>query len=217
MNKKFLIYCCAGAGGLFLQSIFAKMMNIDLAPKFSETGNCHDLGRGSWKGFPGVVFLGNHWYENYKPNRRLYYSHVLPDDFAGANPDVEIVYIHADVEDYQKVTELYVCKAWPDIWSPEEYKKWASPFYPPYSKNNIADSELIRNDLINDLLVTHTSLWFQNKDPKNYNHVINFKTIMGLDNLKLDQMVADIVGVPSTKEISNYVLEYQQLNQRLYF
>jgi hypothetical protein len=59
--------------------------------------------------------------------------------------------------------------------------------------------------------------WFKNKDPKNYSHVINFKTIMGLDNLKLDQIVADIVNAPTTQEISKYVLDYQQLNKHLYF
>ena len=215
--KRFLIYCCAGTGGLFLQSIFAKMMNIDVSPKFSDTGNCHDLGHGAWQGVPEAVFIGNHWNNTYRPGKRLYYSHVLPDDFAESNPDIEIVYVQVDAEDYQKVTELYVCKAWPDLWTQEEYNKWASLYYPTYSKNNIADSELIRNDLIRDLLTNHTVIWFKNKDPKNYNHVINFKTIMGLDNLKLDQIVADIVGVLGAKEITNFVLEYQQLNQRLYF
>jgi hypothetical protein len=215
--KRFLIYCCAGTGGLFLQSIFAKMMNIDVAPKFSDTGNCHDLGHGAWQGVPEAVNIGDYWNNTYRPGKRLYYSHVLPDDFAESNPDIEIVYVQVDAEDYQKVTELHVCKAWPDLWTQEEYNKWASPYYPPYNKNNIADSALIRNDLIRDLSTNHTVIWFKNKDPKNYNHVINFKTIMGLDDLKLDQIVADIVGVLGTKEISNFVLEYQQLNQRLYF
>jgi hypothetical protein len=215
--KKFLIYCCSGTGGLFLQSVFAKIMSIDVAPKFSKSGNCHDMGQGAWRGMPELIVIGDHWNKNYQPNKRLYYSHVLPDEFADLNPDIEIVYIHVDTEDYQKVTELNVCKAWPDMWTQEEYNKWASPHYPPYDKNNITESDLVRNDLIHDLLIMHTLPWFKNKDPKFYNHVINFKTIMGLDNLKLDQVVADIVGVSSTKEISNYVLEYQQLNQSLYF
>ena len=214
--KKFLIYSCAGTGGLFLQSIFAKMMNINVAPKFSDTGNCHDLGRGAWQGVPEAIFIGNYW-NDYRPGKHLYYSHVLPDEFAESTPEIEIVYVHVDPEDYQKVTELYVCKAWPDLWTQEEYNKWVSPYYPAYSKNNIAESALIRNDLISDLLTTHTVTWFKDKDPNNYNHVINFKTIMGLDNLKLDQVVADIVGVSTTKEISDYVQNYQQLNQRLYF
>lgn len=217
--KRFLIYCCAGTGGLFLQSIFAKMMNIDISPKFSNTGHCHDLGYGNWARSVDLraMFIGNQWDELYRPNKLLYYSHVLPDDFIEENPDVSIVYIHAEVEDYQKITELYVCKAWPDMWSQDEYNKWASPYYPPYNKNNISESELVRNDLITDLLVTHTVPWFKDKIPNNYSHVINFKTIMGLDNLKLDQVVADIVNTPTTQEISKYVLDYQQLNKHLYF
>jgi hypothetical protein len=142
---------------------------------------------------------------------------VLPDDFIESNPDISVVYIHAEVEDYQKITKLFVHKAWPDLWTQEEYNKWTSPHYPPYNKNNIAESVLIQNDLIADLLVTRTVPWFNNKDPKNYSHVINFKTIMGLDNLKLDQVVADIVNTPTTQDISKYVLDYQQLNKHLYF
>jgi hypothetical protein len=215
--KKFLVYCCPGTGGHFLVSIFARMMNIDGVLQFSSIGDCHNLGQGDWKGMPGIVFIGNYWKGNYRPNKHLYYSHVLPEDFADSNPDIEIVYIHADDQDYKKVTELYVRKAWPNLWTPEEYAKWASPNYPPYNKNNIDESDLIRNDLVNDLLVTHTKHWFVNKDPKNYNHVINFKTIMGLDTQRIDQVVADIVGTSSTKEISDFADGYQQLNKRLYF
>jgi hypothetical protein len=198
-------------------SLFAKLMDIPVQPTFSNTGNCHDLGHGNWKGAPGVVFLGDYWDLNYQPGARLYYSHQLDPDFRQQNPDVKFVGITVLPEDYPLITRLLVKKAWPDKWTPVEYNKWVGPDYPAYSCNNIAESDIICNDLIADLLVTLINPWFENNKNVAYDYTINFRTIMGLDSLVLDQCVSNIVGSPLTVELHKLVQTYQQLNQQLYF
>lgn len=217
MTKRYLIHCCAGPGGLFLTSVFAKIMNIDIDPQLSSTGHCHDQGHGAWRGAPGVTFVANHWQLNYRPGSRLYYVHELDPLFRAENPDVEFVKITAQPEDYHKITELYVKKAWPDIWTQEEYAKWASPDYPPYSVNNIADSELICSDLINDFTQSITAAWFERNQHQACDYTVDFRTIMGLDDQDLDQVVADIVGLPTNNNIHQFVVDYQTLNKKLYF
>lgn len=214
---RYVIYCCGGPGGLFLTSVFAKIMGVSVNPNFSNTGNCHDLGHGVWKGAPGANFLGDHWELNYRTNCPLYYAHRLPPTFRNDNPDIKFVFIDVEPEDYRTVTTLLVKKAWPDIWTQEEYNKWKGPDYPPYSNNNIADSKLIVQDLVNNLTITYTQEWIERNAHEHYDYRINFKTILGLDNLVLDQIVSDIVQQPTTEKIHQYVVDYQQLNQRLYF
>jgi hypothetical protein len=103
------------------------------------------------------------------------------------------VYVDIDPEDYRTVTTLAVKKAWPDIWTQEEYNKWKSPNYPPYNKNNINESKLIVQDLVNDLVITTTQAWSERTMHEQYDYRINFKTILGLNNFVLDQIVSDII------------------------
>ena len=184
---------------------------------FSNTGNSHDMGKGPWKGSENVCCIGCHWDINYLPGYQLYYSHTLPHNFAKTHANIELISITTDPRDYTKVTELYVTKAWPDLWTPEEYAKWASPSYPHYSRNNIADSELIRNDLIRDLEITNIKKWHDANTPVPSLAQINFRTIMGLDNQNLVDIVCNITNGTASEYTRQYVYKYQQLNHSLYF
>jgi len=215
--KQYMIHCCVGVGGLFLTSVLAKMLGIPMTVKLSDTGNCHDMGRGVWRGSDGVVLVGDQWDLNYRPGQQLYYTHVMPDNFQIENPDIKIVFVSVRPEDYRMVAKLWVKKAWPDIWTQDEYNKWHSPNYPPYSKNNIQDSDLICQDLIADLLETNISPWMQRNGLQTYDYQIDFRTIMGLDGRQVDQEVAQILNKETSQEISQYVTEYQRLNHCLYF
>ena len=217
MSSRYMLYCCPGTGGSFLTTVFAQIIGCGLPGKFSSTGHAHNMGRGNWKSAKSVCFVGDFWAINYRPGYTLYYAHQMADNFLSQNPDVLLVQISTDPEDYRKVTELYVKKAWPDIWTEEEYKKWASPNYPPYSPNNIRDSKIIVDDLINDFEITIVKAWHDRNATTTPAHVINFKTIMGVDNLKIEQVVADIVQKPLHNSVTEYVKEYQQLNKKLYF
>lgn len=214
---RYMIYCCAGAGGLFLTTVFAQLLGYNAQSRFNQFGNAHDMGHGNWRGTKDICFIGNHWELNYRLNYNLYYSHILPNGFLENNPDIRLIKIHTDPIDYRKVTELFVYKAWPDMWTPEEYAKWVSPEYPPYSQSNISNSELIRNDLINDLEITNIKKWHEENLSIPTYATVNFRTIMGLDNRDLVNDICDIVKGKPSDNIRNYVAEYQQLNQNLYF
>lgn len=217
MNSRYMIYCCAGTGGLFLTTVFAQILGYSVKANFSSTGHAHDMGRGNWQGARSVCFVGDHWTINYRPGHALYYAHQMPADFISNNPDIVLIQIATDPEDYRKVTELYVKKAWPDIWTEEEYKKWASPAYPPYSADNIRDSKLIVDDLVNDFEISIVKDWHDRNATTRPAHTINFKTIMGLDGLAVEQVAADIVKCPVNSSVTEYVKHYQQLNKKLYF
>ena len=212
-----MIYCCAGTGGLFLTTVFAQILGWECRSHFSTTGNAHDMGHGVWKGSANICFIGSHWDLNFRPEFQLYYSHVLPDSFIKIYSDIKLIKINTEPHDYRKVTELYVKKAWPDIWTPTEYAKWASHQYPPYSPNNIADSELIRNDLINDFEITSVKKWHEENALIPSFATIDFRTIMGIDNQNLVDIVCNITGRAAPDSTKQYTSEYQQLNRSLYF
>jgi hypothetical protein len=212
-----MIYCCTGSGGIFLTTVFAQILGLNVRSHFSSTGNAHDLGQGVWKSTKNICLIGDHWDQTYRPGYQLYYSHVLSDNFIQTHPDIKLIVIHTEPRDYQKVTELYVKKAWPSKWTPEEYAKWASPEYPPYSRNNIADSELIRNDLINDFEINNIKKWHEENAHIPVHATINFRTIMGIDSENLIDVVCNITGCTASDATVQYVSEYQKLNHSLYF
>lgn len=215
--KKYMIYCCAGTGGLFLTSVFAQVMGIDVKSNFSASGHAHDMGKGNWKGADSIRFIGDHWSINYRRGFDLYYSHVIEQKFFVDNPGHDIVMITAHPDRYRKITELYVKKAWPDIWTEDEYKKWVGPDYPPYALDNIPNSKIIVDDLVNSLEHTKINHWFELNKNIDADHTVDFDDIMGVNGNDLVGIVEEIVGKTASDETKKYVLDYQRLNQGLYF
>ena len=218
MDNQYLIYCPAGTGGLFLSSVIANFLNIKVVPYFSDTGHCHDLGQGNWKGAEkNINFIGDHWDINFKPDCDIYYVHQGPiAELKTQMPNLKVILIDYDEKDYYNITMLYVYKAWPDIWSEQEYSKWEGIDWPPYSKDNIQTSEIIRNELIKGL----TSLiaeWLNNYDSSVVDYSINFNTVLGLNDHNLAEELSVILQQPVTSEITTLIDEYQTLNKRLYF
>lgn len=215
--KSYLILCCPGVGGLFLTSAVVQLLGYNCQSIFSNTGHAHNMGNGNWKGCQSILLIGDHWDLNYRSGFSCYYSHVLPENFSNNNPHTEIIYIDTWEKDFKKVSELYVKKAWPDIWTKEEYDKFAGPDYPPYSPDNIATSEIIQNDLISDFLENVVSKWYQQHRKYDSYKKINFRTIMGIDDQDLMQILCDITQRPSNEHVQQYILQYQSVNQNLYF
>jgi hypothetical protein len=214
---KYMIYCAAGAGGLFLTSIVAKFLEYSMDPIISRTGHCHDLGKGNWKGHNDVVnFIGDHWKINFNPSSKIFYTHVLPIDKFKEISNLKVILIDIDFEDYYNVTKLYVCKAWPDILTYEEYLKWKGVDWPEYSKNIISNLELVQNELIVNLC-RQTEEWMTNYNRQVVDYTINFKTVLGINNKNLADELSNILNKPATTEIKNLITEYQSLNKRLYF
>lgn len=217
MNR-YLIFCCPGSGGMFLSSILAKILGYDIKSQVSSTGNVHDIGQGVWASIESCICLiGDFWELNYRPNQPIYYSHVFNDNFWQDNLDVSIIKIQAHPTDYRKVAELYVKKAWPDIWTQDEYNKWVSPNYPPYSRNNIMESDLICNDLINDLENTTVKNWYNNNTNFPADHYIDFQTIMGINTTNVVDEMVKITGGKATDDVCEFACKYQKINKKLYF
>lgn len=218
-----MIHYYPGSGGFFLTAVFAKIMNIKVNPLINATGHCHDLGAGEWNETADIKFAHvfdrdtNDMKLQYHSGAQLSSTHAVTLEFINQHPEVEVVQIGADSTDYFSITKLYVKKAWRHHWTQDEYNKWVSPNYPPYSRNNIDDSDLICNDLINDFMITRTPKWFEQNAQLKYAHVINFKTLMGLDDKNLGQEVAKITGGQLTDKIRDFITEYQMINKRLYF
>jgi hypothetical protein len=220
MNKKFMIHSAPGAGGMFLTSVFAKIMGIAIDTKISNIGDCHDFGNGVWNS----SLIADKFDKElkvmkltYHPELAVCYTHAMSNKFIKNYPDVQVLKIAADPAAYRDITRLAVKKAWPNLWTQEEYNKWVSPNYPPYSCSNIAESELICNDLINDLAVTQTESWFKQYECINYSHVIDFRTVMGIDDKNLLDEVKNITGGQITDDLRAFVDKYQQINKKLYF
>jgi hypothetical protein len=160
--------------------------------------------------------IGNHW-QQYRKNSNLYYTHILQPDVFADHPDAKIVVIDVDPKDYRKVTELYVSKAWPELWTPQEYQKWAGPGWPPYSPTNIEESVMIRRELIDDLTVNETQRWFLENQHLDTHYRINFRTIMGIDQHDLVDVICDMMHGKANASVRRYVEQYQNLNKNLYF
>jgi hypothetical protein len=215
--QKYHIFCVSGSGGSFLSTVFAKLLGIHITPKLSIDGNCHDLGNGEWEDTDEINLIGNHW-RRFNIKKTIFVSHLLVDleKHKKMYPEVGTVLLAYDQTDYLNITKLNVTKFLHSIWNENEYNKLVGPSWPPYDRNNIKQSSIIYKDLTK-LLNTHTKQWIEDIDPVKFDFVIDFKTVMGLNEIRLDQAVANIVGKSTNSDIYNYVVDYQLLNKELYF
>jgi hypothetical protein len=213
-----MVYCSAGTGGLFLSSVISNFLGIVVKPQFSTSGHSHNLGKGNWKGANEAInFIGNHWDLNFKPNSIIFYAHQGPIlELKLKIPNLKVILIDFKEEDCYNITKLYVNKAWPDMWNKEEYDMWRGDDWPAYSNTNIQDSEIIRTDLINQL-INETRTWIKEYDKNVVDFIVNFKTVMGIDNSNLATLMSNILDKPVTPAIEKMIDEYQTLNKRLYF
>lgn len=217
-----MIHYAVGTGGFFLSAVFAKIMNIPNETVISSTGHCHNLGTGDWTETKHI-WVAHQWDDSinamkfiYRPGVDLYSTHVIDPQWVKENPDIQVIQIGADTSDYASIIRLGIKKAFASGWTKEEYDKWYRPEYPPYSPDNVIESELICQDLLNGFMPATTE-WYNQYSKVNYAHIIKFKTVMGLNDQSLVDEVSRITGCPVNDHAREFVDEYQQLNLRLYF
>lgn len=222
MRNKFIIHYFNGTGGFFLTSVFAKIMGIPNNTVISPVGHCHDLGAGEWTETKDI-WVAHEWDHNlggmkfiYRPGVNLYSTHIIDACWVDNNPDIKVVQISAEPDDYADIVRVCVKKAFSANWSLDEYNKWVRPGYPPYSPNNLAESELICQDLVAGFIPAITK-WYDENSSVKYAYKIKFKTVMGLNNNSLVNQVAEITSGTITDEVCEFVQKYQQLNHQLYF
>ena len=215
---RYVVYQCTGAGGYFLSQIIASMLGINTAQKISNSGHMHDFGKGNWKQHDEICLCGDYWDELYRDECKILAVHKGPlKKFKNDNKDVKVILIHVDKEDYRKCTEMYVCKAFPDILKNQknEYDKWKGEDWPEYNDNIIEESEFVKNEFIEGLL-SQTITWMENYDSSVVDYTVNFKTIMGVEG-DIAQEVSKILNKPVNNEVIQLVKNYQEKNQGLYY
>ena len=222
--KKICVHHCAGSGGMFLLTLFANFLNLKPKNQLDTAhGDYHDSGSGDWQNLNSrICWIGNDWDINKieDPNTVLYYTHrheyLLK--LKKLQTNIKIVAIDCADDDYKNITKLYIKKAWPNLWTQQEHDKWVATgcdHFPPYDKNNLNDP-VIYNTLHSQLNLD-TINWHKTLDQSQVDHVIDFKTIFGLNNQSLEDIVSAITGISGTDDIKKIIQEYQNINNELYF
>ena len=196
---------------MFVASLMAQYLGATETARISAMGDCHDHGNGSWQPTDIIETIGDYWKDK-RYQKPLLYAHFT--DLARVRrqlPHVHVVLIDFEPDDVRLIAYFRTIKAHPLEWNRDEYDKLAGPDWPEYSINNIAQSELIRNELTEHRMV-YTQNWLSQVDRNLVDDVLQFKTILTGD---INQAVADIMQKPVNKNLVNFVKEYQTTNERL--
>lgn len=207
---------------MFLLHLFAKFLDLNSQYTLDvKHGDYHNSGDGDWQNNnPKISWIGANWEHTYFPSNEsiLFYTHRHEYIYKlkKLHPDISIVAIDCDQEDYKNITKMYIKKAWPNLWTKKEYDRWVSTgcVFPPYSNDNLND-EVVYN-MLHDQLNQDTVNWHQNL-PKDTDYIIKFKTLFGLDNNSIENIIEKIIGKSSDLTISEIINDYQTINRQLYF
>jgi hypothetical protein len=129
-------------------------------------------------------------------------------------PNLTVVLIDYTEDDIELISRLRTVKAHSLQWNQEQYDLLAGPDWPAYSKDNIAESKLIQDELT-QMRIPTTRDWLTDVDQNQIDYTVPFRMITGQDS-GLNQKVADIFGLPESAQLDNFIKEYQQVNQKLY-
>lgn len=209
--KQYYLLSVSGSCSMFVASLMAQYLGATSTAKISAMGDCHDHGNGFWQPTDIIETIGDYWQDkNYQ--KPLLYAHYT--DLARVRqqlPNVQIVLVDFEPDDIRLIAYFRTIKAHSLEWNQAEYDKLAGPDWPPYSDNNIAESQLIRDELTEHRMV-YTQNWLAQVDRNLVDNVLQFKTILTGD---INQTVADIMGMPVNRSLDNFVKEYQTINERL--
>lgn len=212
--KQYYLLSVAGSGGMFVSSLMLHYMGLPSNPQVSAAGDCHDLGNGTWKPADDVFLIGDRW-EHRAYRKPLLYSHYTNlTDVKNYMPNLTVVLIDYTEDDIELISRLRTVKAHSLQWNQEQYDLLAGPDWPAYSKDNIAESKLIQDELT-QMRIPTTRDWLTDVDQNQIDYTVPFRMITGQDS-GLNQKVADIFGLPESAQLDNFIKEYQQVNQKLY-
>lgn len=221
--SRLCIHHASGSGGQFLTTIIAKILDLQITNRIDSThGDYHRSNKGVWAAHSDikddVCFMGNYWINQSVP-AKIYYTHQ--HDFVSKLQTmfncITVIAIDADEDDFEHITTLLIKKAFPNLWTHQEYNKWVELGcnFPPYSIDNLKDLAVF--DIIHEQLNNDTIEWHQQLKDHKIDYTIKFKTIFGLDNLSLKDSLETILNKPVTDSIKQLIVEYQLLNKELYF
>jgi hypothetical protein len=212
--KQYYLLSVAGSGGMFVSALMLHYMGLPSDPAVSTTGDCHDLGNGTWKPADDMFLIGDRW-EHRAYRRPLLYSHYTDlADVKHYMPELTVVLIDYTDADVELISRLRTVKAHSLQWNQEQYDLLAGPDWPAYSKDNIVESRLIQDELT-QMRMPITREWLTHVDRSQVSYTIPFTMITGQES-GLNQTVADIFGQPQSIQLDKFIKEYQQVNHTLY-
>lgn len=218
---KYCIHHCAGSGGMFLLTMIAKALQLSASNQLDrDQGDYHNAGKGDWVNLNDRInWIGDHWDINFQEgdNFILYYTHKheyvkrLKKRFA----DIKVIGIVSDNDD-DMITKMYIHKAWPNLWTKDEYDKWVALGceFPPYDSSNLKDP--IVYNKVHSQLTFDTKKWTQTLPANLIDHPVKFKTVMGMDDSILSNELENILGIRLSNEVIDSIKDYQNTNRRLY-
>lgn len=221
---RYLIYFPPGGGGNFLSSLTAKFLGYDVPTKFSATGNSHDHGEGEWKvsSEKKICMFGDHFEIDYRPNCMVYGAHSGPLlKLKQEYENLKIIMITTeDDKEYWDIARMMARKAWPTFLSyPGEYEKLKGADWPEYEDDLPNKSKIVHDDVAK-ISYGYTLDWYAYANSNVVSivdYTVNFKTVMGLDDLDLAMEMSNILDKPVTPEITSFINDYQTLNKEMHF
>ena len=218
---KYCIHHCAGSGGMFLLTMVAKALQLSASNRLDTNhGDYHNAGKGDWANTNDRInWIGNHWDINFREgdNFNLYYTHKheYVQRLKTMFPDMKVIGIVSDNDD-DLITKMYIHKAWPNLWTKDEYDKWVALGceFPPYDKSNLRDP--IVYNKVHSQLNLETKRWTETLPANLIDHPLKFKTIMGMDDSNLKSEIENILDINLSNDVINLINDYQDNNKRLY-
>ena len=211
----YYILAAPGAGSFFLASVFAKYLKYPCDTKISHSGHCHDLGQGEWHSTQYIQALDMPFYDT-SIQDVVIVSHRLHNNLIEEKPNhLKIILINYELPDSYYIALLHSVKAFLALWSKEHYNTIAGPDWPAYKSDVMLTSNLVRDELL-PYRIEEMNHWINSVNLSIVDYFIDFKTIVGLNSIDLNQQVANILNVPPDTEIESFINEYQTINQTLY-
>jgi len=216
----YCLYNVQGSGGMFLMAVWAKVLGLQMDVSISSNGNCHNMGGKPWE-MPTneVMVVGNHsetCYNGYERKIRIIYSHDhILSEIRRDYDNIKIILTEIHPCEYEAISRMMVTKACNDLWSEDMYNRIKGADYPLYSHDNVVHSKIIQDDLIG-FTQSSTKKWHAECDT-DADHIIQFKTIYGLNDICLADQISDIMGLTVSDEVRQFIKAYQSINQKLYF
>lgn len=195
------------------------MTTVDYAI-FYTTGSCghflksviHSYLTGDTSGL--VLSTPAHMHEFKTKINKVVHSHStnIEHEISRYSKKPTVILVDYDDTDIDLIARLNFEKYITEFWVAHKvYEKFNSAW--DANTDPLADS--IKQDILN-ITTKYIKAWRTEIDYSQATHIINFKTIIGLDEFDLDKQIMEITNRLPNAEIKQFINTYQLRNKELY-
>ena len=189
--KKYLVFYTPGSAGNFLGAVLQMYLTGYRESFMSTNGDMHDSNRSNISAMHESCKL------------------EIIKNF----PKAKSVVITCDTDDIGFISTMHFYKQLKPNWNIDIYNLLpSSSTWPDFNKG--VDDPMIKQGLVDVI-----SIWAQkwtNTDTSLADCIIPFKTVLGLNDTSLNEVVSNFLNMPPDKEINNFIIHYQTYNKNLY-